>query len=109
MVEHILARLDGNKLFKRYVTLLVQLAHFDNKFSSAHSHSEIAGAAILVACDFFGLSPLDLLSTAWLTERAARSAETLQIIAARHHLLGVGHSVPSSPRNVDAESEAPPM
>ena len=102
-----MARLDGNKVFKRYVTFLVQLAHFDNDFSSAHSHSEIAVAAVLVACDLFESSPLDLIPTAWLSERAARSAEMLQIIAARHLLLGVGHSAPSSPTNVDDDEAAP--
>jgi hypothetical protein len=102
-----LARLNGNKVFKRYVTLLVQLAHFDNEFSSAHSHSEIAVAAVLGACDFFESSPLDLIPAAWLTERSARSTEMLQIIAARHLLFGGGRSEPSSPTNVDDDEAKP--
>jgi hypothetical protein len=108
IAEHILERLDGNELFKRNVTLLVQIAHFDNEFSSAHSHAEIAVVAILLTCDLFESSPLDLIPTAWLTDRAALSAEMLQIIAARHEQEGASNSDSSSPTNVDDGEAEPP-
>ena len=103
-----MARLEGNELFKRYVTFLAQVAHFDNAFSSAHSHAEIAVAAVLVACDVFESSPLDLVPSDWLTVRAAQSAEMLLSIAARHQLMGAGQSAPSSPTNVNGGEAEPP-
>jgi hypothetical protein len=103
IAEHILARLDGKELFKKYVVFLIQVAHFDNEYSLAYSHAEIAVAAVLVASDIFAASPRDLIPTAWLTERAAQSSEILQIIAERYQRLGTGRAEPSSPANVDAE------
>jgi hypothetical protein len=84
IAEHLLEKLKGRGSFKKYVSFLVQLAHFDRDMFSKSTYQEMAVAAILVACELFQDTSLSsIIPEFMLTERSEQAAAMLGQVAAR--------------------------